>query len=682
MFFGFFCVFFFVSVRVSRASASPSLLSEQRPQVLAFHIDAHTKLIPLSMCVCVCVFVVPPYTQVTIAGNSLRFYDTKEKTSRFLWGAGSGISCFAVSQMGRLIAYATKGLNPTIHLHTLGTMERVIALEGVAQAGVSALGFSRDGQFLAVASAVPDLTLTVRMARTGQVLVETALESEAIDIKFSPFNAFEVLVNHAAGAPSGAAGATLHVIDKVYETYSVQTRSINVQTAGVAPAAITAALWSPENTIYLGTDTGAVLVARPATGDIIAPPAALSETIIAELLGADDAAADAADAGEDISSFLPPGANSAWIFTPGQGRGVSAMAFTKDHVMIAGSDGTLRFYTHAAVSSGPAAGQLQRVTPLADGDYEEILGMTFNPIFAEAVVTTAEGGVYVVNIDGDINSSAAAAPSAEASSNETAAGGEQAEVTADPATSSAVVVAEAVIEVVKVGDFHAGAVTGVVPLADGNSVATCGVDGTLRGWDLITGTCAWKRTLSSEQAAMTSSSLASGGSGVIAVASATGVIRVFDAGAGVVAAPHLTLRARLTTDVPDAIAMNEAGTWLAVAGMYGDCWLIEIATAQAARVVGYVALPARACSMVWDNADDGGGGATDRLRTRRSDRHRHPAAAWIHSQVRVGNRAERRSRGVCDGGLRDDVHRRRRSQSNHGYRRRSLPSYVHASRRQ
>jgi len=39
-----------------------------------------------------------PYPPVTIAGNALRFYDTKEKTTRFLWGAGSGISCFAVSK--------------------------------------------------------------------------------------------------------------------------------------------------------------------------------------------------------------------------------------------------------------------------------------------------------------------------------------------------------------------------------------------------------------------------------------------------------------------------------------------------------------------------------------------------------------------------------------------------------
>jgi WD40 repeat protein len=520
----------------------------------------------------------PPYAAVTIAGNALRFYDTKDKTSRFLWGAGSGISCFAVSAAGRLIAYVTKGLNPTIHVHAMGSMERVIALEGTARAGVSALAFSRDGKFLAVASAVPDLVLSIRVARTGQVLVESGLESEAVNICFNPFNAYEVLVNHTSGAPSGVAGATLYIVDKVYETYSIETRPLNTQAVGVAPSAVTAAAWSPENSIYLGTDAGALLVVRPGTGEVIAPPAPVS---------------DAAIAGLEDSGELPAGAAAAWILMAGAGA-VCAMAFTKQHVLLAGMDGALRFYTHASVAALPgAAAQLHRVVALTDGEFEQVLGMSFNPVFSEAIVTTAECGLYVVNIYGDITPAVAETGGEQVPAD--AADGGEAGVSLELSSLS---VADPV-EVVKVGDFHAGAVSGVAPLADGTSVATCGVDGTLRGWDLATGTCAWKRTLSSEQAAMTSGSVAAG-SGVIAVASATGVVRVFDAGAGAAAPPHLTLRARLTTDVPDAIAMNAAGTLLAVAGMYGDCWLIEIAeAAKAARVVGYVALPARALAMTW-----------------------------------------------------------------------------------
>lgn len=481
-----------------------------------------------------------------------------------------------------------------MHVHELASMERVITLEDPAQAGVSALAFSRDGKFLAVASAVPDLVLSLRMARTGQVIVETAVESQAVAISFNPFNAYEVLVSHAAGAPSGAAGATLHVVDKVYETYSVETKALNVRAVGVAPASITAAAWSPENTIYLGTDAGAVLLVRPETGEVIAPPTAVSKAAVAGLTTPDMA-------GEDEDLALPVGWAAAWILTTAGGA-VRSVAFTKQHVLLAGNDGALRFYTHASTALPPsAAAHLRRVVGLHDGDFEEVVSISFNSVFNEAVVTTAECGVYVVSFRDDIHSPGV--PVVEDSGSAAAAGEAGKQVLADTggaseAQSVSSAEEEDPVAVVKVGDFHAGAVTGVAPLADGNSVATCGVDGTLRGWDLTTGQCAWKCTLSSEQAAMTSGSVAAG-SGIIAVASATGVVRIFDAGAGAAAPPHLTLRVRLTADVPDTIAMNPSGTFLAVAGRQGDCWLVEIASAEAARVVGYVSLPARALAMTW-----------------------------------------------------------------------------------
>ena len=520
------------------------------------------------------------YFQVTVVGNALRFYDTKEKTSRFLWGAGSGISSFAVSLFGRLLAYATKGPNPVIHVHVLRTMEHVIALdapEGTAhpEAEVSALAFSRDGTFLAVATAVPDLTLSLRNARTGQVVVASTLESEATGISFNPFNAFEILVHHASGAPSGAAGATLHAVDKVYETHSVERRVLDVRAVGVAPSAITAAVWSPENTIYLATDAGALLVVRPATGGVIAPPEPIRFT-----------SADVA------------GSAAAWVLTPGSAA-VSVIAFTKHHVLLGGTDGTLRFYSHAKLEAPPGheLPELHLEVAMSEGEYENMTGASFNPVFDQGVVTTAEGGVYVLDIQGDIAPNVGGVAAGDVSS-----AGPETDAEHPPVDTPSVDEPgskEAPVSVVKVGDYHAGAVTGVASLADGTSVATCGVDGTLRGWDLRDpGTCAWKRTLSSEQALMTSGSVAAG-SGMIAVASATGVVRVFDAGAGAAAPPRLTLRERLTADVPDAISMNPSGTWLAVAGAYGDCWLVEIATADAARVVGYVALPARALGMTW-----------------------------------------------------------------------------------
>ena len=100
----------------------------------------------------------------TIVGNALRFYDVKEGKSRFLWGEGSGISCFAVCRSGRLIAYATKDLSPTIYVHELSSYKKVAEMSASAQVGVTAMAFTRDGKWLAVATSVCTSSMRARCA--------------------------------------------------------------------------------------------------------------------------------------------------------------------------------------------------------------------------------------------------------------------------------------------------------------------------------------------------------------------------------------------------------------------------------------------------------------------------------------------------------------------------------------
>ena len=212
----------------------------------------------------------PARPQVTSVGNALRFQDTSSSTSRFLWGVGRAISCFAVSVEGGLVAYAESGSrDPTIRVHALDTLAPVASLEGCASSAVTALAFSRDGRFLAAASALPDLALTLRDARAGDPVVRTRLSSEAASIAFNPFDAHELLVTHVpAGVLSPHPGVTLHVVRHSHgEPPAVRARELRVDAVGVAPAAIVAAAWSPERTVYLGTDAGALLVVHrtPAT---------------------------------------------------------------------------------------------------------------------------------------------------------------------------------------------------------------------------------------------------------------------------------------------------------------------------------------------------------------------------------------------------------------------------------
>ena len=85
-------------------------------------------------------------------GTALRLLDTSSGAARELRGAARRIACFAASAHSAtpVVAYAESGgLDPKIHTHQVDTLERVATLEGGASLGITALAFSRDGQYLA-----------------------------------------------------------------------------------------------------------------------------------------------------------------------------------------------------------------------------------------------------------------------------------------------------------------------------------------------------------------------------------------------------------------------------------------------------------------------------------------------------------------------------------------------------
>ena len=337
----------------------------------------------------------PARPQVTSVGNALRFQDTSSSTSRFLWGVGRAISCFAVSVEGGLVAYAESGSrDPTIRVHALDTLAPVASLEGCASSAVTALAFSRDGRFLAAASALPDLALTLRDARAGDPVVRTRLSSEAASIAFNPFDAHELLVTHVpAGVLSPHPGVTLHVVRHSHgEPPAVRARELRVDAVGVAPAAIVAAAWSPERTVYLGTDAGALLVVHPDTGDVVPPPPRVAESVAADLR--------ARGIGVRGARARADGASLAWAVVP-DGAPARGFAFTKTRVAIAGGrDGAVRFHAHArtrrrAVETEIPA-RLVKTLGVSGGEGDETTSVAFSPTFESAVVVTRRRGVYLV----------------------------------------------------------------------------------------------------------------------------------------------------------------------------------------------------------------------------------------------------------------------------------------------
>ena len=160
------------------------------------------------------------------------------------------------------------------------TLERVATLEGGAPLGITALAFSRDGRYLAVASAAPDPRLALRVEASGETLVKIDLRSEATRVAFDPFDAHRVLVPHARGGVLAAhPGVTLHVVDETYHRRSVTRRPLLVPEEN----ALTCAAWSPDGSVALGDEEGAVFAANPEDGSLVAPPESVTAAVRAAL---------------------------------------------------------------------------------------------------------------------------------------------------------------------------------------------------------------------------------------------------------------------------------------------------------------------------------------------------------------------------------------------------------------
>jgi hypothetical protein len=324
--------------------------------------------------------------------------DTSSGAERELRGAARRIACFAASahSASPVVAYAESGgLDPKIHVHQVDTLERVATLEGCASLGITALAFSRDGRYLAVASAAPDPTLALRVAATGETLVKMDLRSEATRVAFDPFDAHRLLVTHARGGVLAAhPGVTLHVVDETYHRVTVTPRPLRVE----QESALTCAAWSPDGRVVLGDERGAVFVANPDDGSLIPPPESVRSAVRAAL---------AAEVPQ--RAVPPPGMRHAWAYA-GAGP-ISSVAFSATRVAVALADSNrLLFFSpfvaHADgeksknprldIGAEPPARLVKTVALGAgSGGASGIAAVAFAPSFDELVATTTEGAAFV-----------------------------------------------------------------------------------------------------------------------------------------------------------------------------------------------------------------------------------------------------------------------------------------------
>ena len=321
-------------------------------------------------------------------------------------GAARRIACFATSahSVTPLVAYAESGgLDPKIHVHAVDSLERVTTLDGCAHLGITALAFSRDGQFLAVASVNPDRKLSLINHRTGEVLVTTSLPSEAAQVVFDPFDSHRLLVTHKRGGVFAVhPGVTLQVVSEIFHRRSVTQRPLLVDAAGVKPSALTAAAWTPNDTIVLGTDTGAVFVVNPDSAELIAPPGVVRSAVRQGLV-----------AEQPQRAVTPPGLPFVWAFV-GNSQ-ISSFAFSATRAAVTMTNANSVFFYSpfvAADETNTNNPKLDAVRParlvktihLTTGGTTDtndlsrgIALVSFSPSFDECVATSYFGAVFVLS---------------------------------------------------------------------------------------------------------------------------------------------------------------------------------------------------------------------------------------------------------------------------------------------
>jgi hypothetical protein len=156
-------------------------------------------------------------------------------------------------------------------------------------------------------------------------------------------------------------------------------------------SALTAAAWSPDRTVLVGNDEGAVFVVNPDDGSSIAPPGAVRSAVRAAL------------AAESPQRAVPPtGISNAWAFA-GAGA-VSSFAFSEARTIVALFDSNrLGFYSpfvaqDAAETKNPKLhsdrpARLVKTVFVRGGT--GIASVSFAPSYDESAATTTEGAVFV-----------------------------------------------------------------------------------------------------------------------------------------------------------------------------------------------------------------------------------------------------------------------------------------------
>jgi WD40 repeat protein len=153
-------------------------------------------------------------------GNAVKLSNVATGSESFLGGAGYGISAVAASS--GLVAYAEKGVAPTVSIFGFPKLKKPLTtLEGVAELDVDALALSRHGDYLVVASAGPDNSVAVYSGgptwAAATKLCEATAKDGCLAVSVNPGDSSEICTISTAG------GVTLRRVLPGAEAYTLES---------------------------------------------------------------------------------------------------------------------------------------------------------------------------------------------------------------------------------------------------------------------------------------------------------------------------------------------------------------------------------------------------------------------------------------------------------------------------
>ena len=196
-------------------------------------------------------------TTVRVAGQRLVFapcscLHAKQGSHFQAGGTPYGIALVAVCPKAKLVAFAEREVDATVHVWGIGSMSRLASLTAAGKhLEVLALAFCRDGSRVAAVGGAPGLELSVWQWSTRKLLVTLPLAVPCADLSFDP---------RSASSLCALAGAKLQVcaVKQTYEHFTASATELSpadeVGTGGVWACHA----WGAASELYAGTDTGAV----------------------------------------------------------------------------------------------------------------------------------------------------------------------------------------------------------------------------------------------------------------------------------------------------------------------------------------------------------------------------------------------------------------------------------------